>query len=129
MARKAILEIDPTEVVLHDIKRHPMGMLGIILVTGAVFIAYLGLLYFFIRNSDDFGLQNAETGLIIGAVLLGGLIVLGGYAATYVYRQNELVVTNENLILITQVTLFSRKVSQLNLAKIQDVSGDQEEDE
>ena len=41
------------------------------------------------------------------------------------YRSNQLVVTNENIIQVLQFSLFNRQVSQLNLAKIQDVSVDQ----
>lgn len=121
--KNRILEIDKSEVVLHHIRRHPLGLVGIILTVGTIFIAYLAGLFFFIKNLSE---ENGEITLTIGAILLGLLIILIGYIATYVYRQNELIVTNENIILINQLSLFSRKISQLNLAKIQDVSGDQD---
>ncbi len=41
------------------------------------------------------------------------------------YKSNQLVVTNENIIQVLQFSLLNRQVSQLNLAKIQDVSVDQ----
>lgn len=126
MVRKAILDIDPSEVVLHDIKRHPIGVLWIILVTAIVFVVYLGMLFILSSNADQFGLDFASGSFTVLAIMLGALIVVGGYVAVYVYRQNEMVVTNENILLVNQVSLFSRKVSQLNLAKIQDVSGNQD---
>lgn len=126
MVRKAILDIDPTEVVLHDIRRHPAGLIGIFLVTALILLTYLVALFYLIVNSEQFGLEDSQGAVILFATGLGSLIVIGGYIAAYVYRQNEMIVTNENIILVNQVSLFSRKVSQLNLAKIQDVSGNQD---
>ena len=126
MARKEILEIDPKEVILHDIRRHPIGLLSIFAVTGVLFVLFLGLVFFLITNAEQFGLEEADGFVTLMATGIGSLIFIGGYIAAYVYRQNEMVITNENIILINQISLFNRKISQLNLAKIQDVTGHQD---
>lgn len=125
-SRREILEIDPTEVILHDIQRHPIGLFNIVAATSIIFIIYLGLVFLFVRNYNQIGITSAAANAAtVLAMALGILIVAGGYVAVYVYRQNEMIVTNENIILINQPSLFNRKISQLNLAKIQDVTGHQ----
>ena len=68
-------------------------------------------------------LGAAVWGLLFGLVI--SLVSLFTYIASRVYQSNQLVVTNENIIQVLQFSLFNRQVSQLNLAKIQDVSVDQ----
>ena len=53
------------------------------------------------------------------------LFALFTIIGTWVYKQYRLVVTNENIIQVLQFGLFNQQVSQLNLAKIQDVTVDQ----
>ena len=63
----------------------------------------------------------------IATVFIGviALAVVGVMLAAKIYRSNELVITNESIIQVLQHSLFDRKVSQLNLARVQDVTFDQ----
>ena len=74
------------------------------------------------------GEVNLDLGVGVWSVLFGmilALVALFTYIGGRVYKSNHLVVTNENIIQVLQFSLFNRQVSQLNLAKIQDVSVDQ----
>lgn len=124
MSKHALLELDPNETIIVEIKRHPIVMVGIFVATVIGVAISLLLLFISVRSSDTLGLEVGES---MYALLFGGLaalIVLFGYIASVVSKANELVVTNENIIQVLQFSLFSNQTSQLNLAKIQDVSVD-----
>ena len=117
--------LDPSEVILHRFKRHPIGLLQIFLVT--VFIFAIMMVVMTVILSQDF-ISFPNDKLIIGVLftVLGSLVVLGGVVAFWVYRQNEMVLTNEKVIQVQQTSLFDRQVSKLNLSKIQDVTARQD---
>jgi hypothetical protein len=58
---------------------------------------------------------------IAAAVMVGALLVM----ATIVYRQSKLTVTDRNIVQVVQKGLMIRKVSQLSLANIEDVTSEQ----
>ena len=45
--------------------------------------------------------------------------------ATFVYRQSRLTVTNTSIIQVIQGGLFTRKISQISLANVEDVTSEQ----
>lgn len=124
MVKDTILGIDPNEVVLHEIRRHPIGLFVIIGTALLLFSFLLAGVFIVAGSSSDLGI--GDTMLALVAFALGMLIFLLTYIATIIYRTNELIITNENLIQILQASLFDRKVSQLNLSKVQDVTVDQD---
>ncbi len=54
-------------------------------------------------------------------LVLTGLLMFG---AVWIWRNNRVLVTNEHIVDIDQVTLFRRSVATLTLSRIQDVSAD-----
>ncbi len=55
------------------------------------------------------------------AFVLTGLLMFG---AIWIWRNNRILVTNEHIVDIDQVTLFRRSVATLTLSRIQDVSAE-----
>jgi uncharacterized membrane protein YdbT with pleckstrin-like domain len=123
MVKGTILGIDPDEVVLHEFKRHPIGLIGIYVTAGFILFMLLASV-FFIAGTESFAIGDTMLAAIATALSL--LVIVMTYIGVDVYKTNELIITNENLIQILQHSLFDRKVSQLNLAKVQDVTVDQE---
>ncbi len=119
MVKEAILGLDKNEKVLHEVKRHSVGLIEIWAGTGILIVLTLGGMVALGAND---GLSDWAV-LFFGAFIF--LMVLFGWIGTSIYKSNELILTNENIIQILQFGLFNRQVSQLNLAKIQDVSVDQ----
>ena len=117
--------LDDDEFVVREIRRSLLGLVPIIAVGSATVISLLFLVYAAAINSSSFSeilpvwFVYTALGLTIFLAIIITFIVVG------VYRTNELVITNENLIQILQFSPFSTKVSRLNLAKVQDVSIDQ----
>lgn len=125
MAVDEILKLDKNEQVIQRIRRHPIGLYGIYTagLLGSVTVLYL-LFIALSSNSSIIGdISTSMAGVTAGVIVL--FIMLFTYIGAFVYRSNELVVTNENIIQVLQFSVLSRQVSQLNLAKIQDVSVDQ----
>lgn len=121
-----LLNLDPSEVVLHVIKRHPVGVLFIYGATIAGLIINFLVLFFIIRNIDSLGLASWEVVVSAVFILFAFFMVFAGYVSWFLYTHSKLVITNESIIQILQQGLFDRKVSQLNLSKVQDVTVDQE---
>ncbi len=126
MVKAQLLNLDKGETVRRGIKRHPIGLIEI--YGGAMILIGLCLLflYFAIQNKDTLGVggtPNAQITLIIASFIV--LIIVVALIAGRIYKTNELILTNENIIQILQFGLFNRQISRLNLAKIQDVSVDQ----
>ncbi len=123
MDTNEILAVDKAEQVIVRTKKHPIGLVVTYISTGLGIAASLAMLFFALRSSTDIGVPDYI--LIITFTLVIVMIGVVGYISAYVYKQNELVVTNENIIQVLQFGLFNRQTSQLGLAKIQDVSVDQ----
>lgn len=127
MVRNKILQVDPSETVEVEVFRHPVGLIPIIFTGGLIFFIFAILSALFINGNitdgtESFGIAvPAVAGAIFCLILSILTLVLTGIAA-HIYRSNELVITNENLIQVIQTSLFSRKVSQLSLEKVQDVT-------
>ena len=56
------------------------------------------------------------------AMLLIGLVVLGGAVALWIYLQNQFFMTNESVIQEIQESLFSRREQTVSLGSIEDAS-------
>lgn len=125
MPLRELLKLDPNEKIIHEVKRHPIGLWGIYFGT-ALGVAGMVLLTYFVYNLQGDLQFSLPAWLYVTAF---GLVMLSlaafAVVGTIVYESNELVVTDQNLMQILRYSLFNRQLSQLNLAKIQDVSVDQ----
>lgn len=120
-----MIEFDPDEVLLAEIRKHPFGLF-VILVTGmfiaiAIFAAVAAL-----ASSSflgDIGLSSSVRPVI---VLIGFLIsifvIIISLVNAHLYHNNVVYVTNEKLAQILHITLFNRKISQLSIGDVQDVT-------
>ena len=114
--------VDDDEQVLAVIKRHPFGIVKlyaqILLGLGAA----AGLIYFLLP--DLMGETDAPIyPLVMGAALIVvAVMVVIALIATIIYYQSSLVITDKTITQTIQTSLFSRKISQLAISSIEDVT-------
>ena len=112
---------DADEVKLCEVHKHNFGIvqLYIYIVIGMIVATILSyfLLPSIITNTDDAIFYASVFSAFI--VMISFFIIL---VATYVFRQNRLIVTDRNITQVLQHGLFSRKTSQLNLYNVEDVT-------
>lgn len=116
----------PGERVISEIKRHPFGILSMYF-SGAMAIGVAALLAAFAPSFID---QSAVDANITGIAMLGVAIITVGivcmlWIATSIYWQNRWILTDDSITQITQDGLFGRRVSQLNMESLEDVTVDQ----
>lgn len=128
------LNLSRGEVVLSDVRRHPIGVLQIYFVAAFVLLALLfggGALVMYLNSTSHEGIVGGTafpfpTTLITGLAFgLGLLTVVIAAIAIHVYRGNRLFVTNESIIQFIQTSLFSTKQQTISLGNIEDVSYEQ----
>jgi len=119
-----LIEFDSDEELLLEIRKHPFG-LAILIVTGA-FIATT-IFAFSVVLAMSGVLQEVGLGsfnqvvVFIGFILAILAAVIVGVNAQ-LYNSNVVFVTNEKIAQVAYITLFHRKVSQLSIGDVQDVS-------
>lgn len=117
--------VDANEVKHCEVTKHPIGIM-IVYVQGIVgFIFALGLTYFLLPTviaDTDSAFLYANLFAAVAIVFAIGIVLL----ATMVYRRNRLIVTDRNITQILQYGLFNRKVSQLNMVNVEDVTSKQQ---
>ena len=119
------LNLSAGEYVITVVHRHPIGLvklwggilIGIIALVGGLFL-------FTAETTPDtllsFSLPPSFLALIaISAVSLAFLI---GYIGTYVYRANNMYLTNESVIQNIQMTPFAHRKQTVSLSNIEDAS-------
>jgi len=117
--------MSPGERVICEMKRHPIGMLGIYAIA-AIIILILGvgaaLLPSHITNISDSARNLTYIVAIFGSIF----VLLFVYIASIVYNGNRWVVTSDSITQIDQVSLFTKHTSQLSLANLEDVTFNQD---
>lgn len=121
---KGIEGIEPGEHPITIIKKHPFGIIVVYLMATVGFIAALGLVLLLLPDLLNGGTvpQSTKDLFVVGgiaAVVLMAVILL---VATYLYFHNEIIVTDKSLTQVMQHGLFTRQVSELSLADIEDVT-------
>lgn len=121
---RTIETVSNDEHVLCVVKQHPFGIiyiyaLSLFGITAALVLSALLLPTFFGSSARVYSL------FALLAIIIIFLSVVLMAAATVVYRQSRLTVTDKNVIQIIQKGLFARKVSQISLANVEDVSSEQ----
>lgn len=119
-----IEHVDDNESKLCEVAKHPFGIMMIYLQAIIGVVIAVGLAYFLlpsvIEDTDQaFLYANLFASL---AVVFSIIIVI---LSALVYRQNRLIVTDRNITQILQYGLFSKKISQLNMVNVEDVTSTQ----
>lgn len=121
---------DASEVVQRVIHKHIMAVLPYVGV--AIMLFVLGLVAIFFGAAGDPGIPTKDfTGqttvaisiplipIGLGGILLACFIAM---ASIYVWWQNRLFITDENIVDMDQVGLFQRTIATLRLSRVQDIS-------
>jgi uncharacterized membrane protein (DUF485 family) len=112
----------PGERVICEIKRHPFGILSMYF-SGAVAIVIAVVLAAFAPQFINTGTDITTMAMVGAAIIIVG-VALMLWVATFVYWQNRWIVTDDSITQITQDGLFGRRVSQLSMENLEDITVD-----
>jgi hypothetical protein len=122
-----LFENDPDEQLICQINKHPIGLVFIWTATLVMFGLIIAASYLVMRFGPEIGIDFANFRTIVRLVfgILAFAVLLGGYVMAWVYKRSSLIVTSEKLVQLIQRNLFDRKISQLSIGDVQDVSVEQ----
>ncbi len=122
-----MIEFDQEEQLVAEVRRHPFGLF-VIYATGAVIAgvllaAVVGGAYL-VGDTGDLGVDGGLIRTIM--VVVGLVLTLISLAVTMIsamlYNSNVVLVTSEKIAQFLYTTIFDRKISQLSIGDVQDVT-------
>lgn len=121
------IEFDESEELLSEIRKHPIGIFGIaltgIFITLAIVISTFVLAVSLPSMNVGVSEDSAVKGILISFGLILGVLGLAVTAiAIIIYARNVIFVTNEKVAQVNYMSLFNRKVTQLGIGNIEDVT-------
>lgn len=122
-----LIEFDANEALVLEIRKHPIGA-TLISITGLFVIVATLLLSGFIATADlntffNMTSLNGLRGIIVViSLLICGFAVAGTLIGLFLYRSNVIYVTSEKIAQVLYTSLFHRKISQLSIGDVQDVT-------
>lgn len=118
--------MQPGERIICEIKRHPVGILGLYIASGAAMIitaviAFILAPHFLTSytHKQVFGFAA----IIFLAIALAVFVFT--FISNYVYWGNSWVLTSDSITQVTQTSLFNKQSSQLSLGNLEDVTAEQ----
>lgn len=122
MSEHDMLQLDPDEQILLVVRRTLWGLALHFIISGLSFVAFLGFIYWLARYPEQVSTHGSSSTLFLVALAIELLIQMVINVLILTYRGNRIVVTNQSIVQRLQSTLFNQKISQLQLAHIQDVT-------
>jgi hypothetical protein len=117
--------MQPGERVICEIKRHPIGIIGIyfsfavaVLLVAVVGYSFGPQIFTSLDPSRVYGIVSL---VLLVVAVLGGLFA---YIAHIVYWGNRWIVTDDSVTQVTQNSLFSKQSSQLSMGNLEDISAE-----
>lgn len=128
--RKAVFDptgrvesINPDETKIADVRRHYVGLVLLyVQVTFGVLLGMGMILFFMSSLTKSSAAASLFAGLSLVIVFLGAIFLV---LAARIYKSNQLIVTDKNITQVLQVGLFHRKVSELSMESVEDVTARQ----
>lgn len=123
-----LIEFDKDEQLISEIRKHPIGLLfiyiGGTIITGMLLVLTVGGAALMGNTETGTGGDFSSIAPII--VVLGFILTVLSLIVTaieaYLYRSNVVLVTSEKISQLLHQSLFNRKVSQLSIGDVQDVT-------
>lgn len=124
-----LIELDSEEELVCMIKRHPIGLVGVtftgLLIALAV-VAGSSVLGSWIDTQPDInGGFNIGVYITLFGILMGIIVGFFTFVAAYVYNNSVILVTSDKVAQVLYTSLVNRKISQLSLGDLQDVTVEQ----
>ncbi len=108
------------------IRRHPFGLVALYLEVIVGLSLAFGLSFFLVSEVVDNNRRpEVFHWLSIIVLIIASLAVIILILAAVVYRQNQWIVTQDNITQVLQIGLFRRQTSELTMANIEDVTAEQ----
>ncbi len=127
--RYPFLNLSDGEYVVASIRRHPIGLIGILALTTSLIVVicmfygwYMGLASSSTSMSYSGVNLPSAASLFVPFALFIILVACGGLISSYVFLQNKLLLTNETIVQEIQTSLFSHREQTVSLSNIEDVS-------
>lgn len=123
-----LIEFDDKERAVCVVQKHRFGLLLIyffgILVSLAILYASVFLSLWIENNGDDRFTRNGDASLyiLIAGALMTAVTLLVCLVYAYIFGNNVMLVTSDKLAQVIQRSPFNRKISQLNISDVQDVT-------
>lgn len=123
----AQIEFDANEELIIEIRKHGFGLFLIMLTGTFVVLALFGIVVAASSNSiiEAIGLGDlsAIRGLLVALVLLllVGSVIITAIAA-FLFVSSVIFVTSEKIAQVMYVSIFHKKISQLSIGDVQDVT-------
>lgn len=122
-----LIEFDPDEKLVYEIRKHWFGLFLIYFVGTFITFMMLGVALaaaVFLDSTSATGIDlGALSPAIIAVVLILAVLSLIMTAiAAYLYKSNVVLITSDKIAQLLYLTIFDRKLSQLSIGDVQDVT-------
>lgn len=118
-------QINQGELVITQTGRHLIGLAFIYFQTFAALGLAFGLIFFLlpdVLDSLDLNDSSAEGIAILAASAVALLTLFFMVLVTKIYLTNKIIITKDNVTHVTQIGLFHKKVSEISMANVEDVT-------
>lgn len=122
------IEFDANERLICEIRKHPFGLFVIyftgFLIATIILVACIAASSLLDGDALGSGSDPSEYRSIIVLVglFLSILAVIGSLIGGFIYRSNVVLVTNEKIAQVLYRNIIDRKISQLSIGDVQDVT-------
>lgn len=122
---KTIESVGPDEYVMCEVYQHPFGLIFIYGATLVCLAAGLAIIILFSPSVAGNGSTAAYPFVALMSIIVILIVGVMLAMATVVYKQTKLTVTDHNIVQVVQKGMLMRKISQLSLANVEDVTSEQ----
>lgn len=123
---RSLTVTQPGEHTICEIKRHPIGIIGVYIMSGILLTTVAGLAYAVMPHLS--GSDNSKNVALFGGLAFLVLAIICGVfslISTKVYWGNSWILTSDSITQITQYSLFRTQSAQLSLGNLEDVTVEQ----
>lgn len=122
-----LIEFDANEELVTEIRKHPIGLVAILFI--GLFVTVVTLVVAIIAATTDLNSLLGATNInSLRSVIVGGaffivvIAIVGTLIGVFLYTSNVIFITSEKIAQVIYTSLFHRKISQLSIGDVQDVT-------
>jgi uncharacterized membrane protein YdbT with pleckstrin-like domain len=122
-----LIEFDESEELVLEIRKHPFGLVLVELTGLLITLIIIGAAFFIANDMPSIvgeGVDTSSSNALVVSIglVLGIFSIIGTEIAAILYRNNVIFITSEKIAQVLYTSIFNRKLSQLSIGDVQDVT-------